>query len=106
MRNVSCIAVALIASILMSSSIARAEESGEPWSASCRAFHSSRHFASQATAYCLRQPDQRECHGRAERFFERCRFAGDYRKISARIEARMLLVIALGSFRSVHHLDL
>jgi hypothetical protein len=56
--------------------------------------------------YCLRQANQKACHERAEKFFERCHFSGNYHKISARIGARMLLVLALGSVRSVHNLDL
>lgn len=106
MKFVSCTALALFAPLLVLSGIAHAEERGVPWEASCRAYHSSRHFASQATTYCLRQDDQKACHARAERFFERCHFTGDYHKISARIGARMLLVLALSSVRSVHHLDL
>ncbi len=106
MKFVTCTALALFAPLVALSGIAKAEGAGLPWEASCHAYHSSRHFASQATTYCLQQDDQKACRARAERFFERCHFAGDYHKISARIRARMLLVLALSSVRSVHHLDL
>ena len=42
----------------------------------------------------------------AQGYFERCGFSGDYQKMSARMGARMLLVLALSSVRSVHHIDL
>jgi len=87
---------------------ARAEESKSeaPWLESCRHYRSSRHFVSESALYCLRQSDQKACHQQAQRYFERCNFTGDFQRMSARISARMLLVLALSSVRSVHHLDL
>jgi len=106
MKIIRCIALVLATLSVVGLSRAQAEGVGEPWGASCRAYHSSRHFANEATMYCLRQHDQKACQERAERFFERCHFTGDYHKMSARIGARMLLVLALSSVRSVHNLDL
>lgn len=77
-----------------------------PWQETCRHYRSSRHFVSESTPYCLRQTDQKACHQKAQRYFERCGFSGDFQRMSARMSARMLLVLALSSVRSVHHLDL
>lgn len=108
MRIVSCIVALLLVSIVLVSDVARAEEAhnGAPWERSCKVFTSSRHFVSESTLYCLRQPNQKACQERAHKYFDRCRFTGDFQKISARMSARMLLVLALSSVRSVHHIDL
>jgi hypothetical protein len=77
-----------------------------PWEASCRHYRSPRHFVSDSTVYCFAQPKQKECQAQARHYFERCNFSGDFKKMSARMGARMLLVLALSSVRSVHQLDL
>ena len=89
-------------------SVVRAEDSKEtpPWRESCRYFHSPRQFVSESSLYCLRQRGQKGCRSLAQAYFERCGFSGDYQKMSARMGARMLLVLALSSVRSVHHIDL
>ena len=107
MRFLSYFAVLLFV-ISGFASVVRAEDSKEipPWAESCRHYHSPRHFVSESTLYCLRQRDQKGCRTRAQSYFERCGFSGDYQKMSARMGARMLLVLALSSVRSVHHIDL
>lgn len=80
--------------------------SSTPWAKACRAYSSGRQFAQDSAKYCLRHAEQKDCSQRAAAFFEKCRFDGDYEKISARARARMLLVIALSSIRPVRHLDL
>jgi hypothetical protein len=77
-----------------------------PWTDSCRHYRSARHFVSESTLYCYRQPGRKACQSQAQKYFERCGFAGDFQKMSARMGARMLLVLALSSVRSVHHIDL
>jgi hypothetical protein len=107
MRFLSYFAVLLFV-MTASSSVVRAEDSKEtpPWAESCRHYHASRQFVSESTLYCMRQRDQKGCRSLAQRYFERCGFSGDYQKMSARMGARMLLVLALSSVRSVHHIDL
>jgi hypothetical protein len=107
MRFLSCLAVALfVLSGLVP--MARAEEPKEiaPWGEVCRHYRSPRHFVTESTLYCFRRTDQKRCQSEAAAYFERCRFAGDFQKMSARMGARMLIVLALTSVRSVHHIDL
>ena len=108
MRIVSVIASLLLVSSVVSVTVARADEghSGAPWERSCRVFNSGRHFVSESTRYCFRQTGQKACQEEAHRYFDRCKFTGDFQKISARMSARMLLVLALSSVRSVHQIDL
>jgi hypothetical protein len=88
--------------------MARAAESQEiaPWGEACRHYRSARHFVNESTLYCFREADHKGCQAQAQSYFERCRFSGDFKKISARMSARMLLVLALTSVRSVHRIDL
>ena len=90
----------------LSSAVAEEPRSEAPWSQSCRHYRSSRHFVSESALYCLRQSDQKVCQQQSQRYFEHCNFSGDFQRMSAKISARMLLVLALSSVRSVHHLDL
>ena len=108
MRFVTFIVALIIAPLLMDLSLATAEDhkTVAPWQETCRHYHSSRHFVSESTPYCMRQSDQKACQQQAQRYFERCNFSGDFQKMSARMSARMLLVLALSSVRSVHQLDL
>lgn len=107
MRILRFLSVAfLVVSAFISVAVAESGEASAPWSESCRHYRSARHFVSESTIYCLRRHDQKECQGRAHRYFEQCRFQGDFQKMSARMSARMLLVLALSSVRSVHQLDL
>lgn len=96
----------LVVSGLVSVAVAQDGDASAPWSESCRHYRSARHFVSESTIYCLRRHDQKECQGRSQGYFEQCRFQGDFHKMSARMSARMLLVLALSSVRSVHQLDL
>lgn len=108
MRIVSVIASLLLVSSVVSINVARADEgrTGAPWERSCKVYNSSRHFVSESTLYCLRHTKQKACQEEAHRYFNRCKFTGDFQKISARMSARMLLVLALSSVRSVHQVDL
>jgi hypothetical protein len=108
MRIITVIASLLLVPMIMSSNVAHADDarSSVPWERSCRAYSSSRHFVSESTLYCLRQQDQKACREEAHKYFDRCKYSGDFQKIAARINARMLLVLALSSVRSVHHIDL
>jgi hypothetical protein len=100
--------VVLVCAVSSFATVVRAEDPKEvaPWSESCRHYRSARHFVNQSTLYCFHQRDHKACQARAESYFERCGFTGDFQKMSARIGARMLLVLALTSVRSVHHIDL
>lgn len=108
MRIVTVIASLLLVPMIMCSNVARADETRDevPWERSCRAYNSSRHFVSESTRYCLRQQNQKACREEAHKYFDRCKYSGDFQKIAARMNARMLLVLALSSMRSVHHIDL
>ena len=74
-----------------------------PWMESCRHYRSSRHYISESTRFCFRQEGQKACQQQAERYFDRCNFSGDFHRMSSRMSARMLLVLALSSVSSVHH---
>jgi hypothetical protein len=108
MRFVTFIVALIVAPLVVGFTQANAEEQKTvaPWQEACRHYHSSRHFVSESTPYCMRQSDQKACQQQAQRYFERCNFSGDFHKMSARMSARMLLVLALSSVRSVHQLDL
>lgn len=86
--------------------LAESVVSDAPWEKTCRSYSSGREFAHDSAKYCLRHPEQKACNHRAATFFAKCRFVGDFEKISARARARMLLVLALSSLRPVRHLDL
>lgn len=107
MRFLSCLFVLLC---VVSGSVrevrAESPKGGAPWEEACHHHRSPRHFVRESTLYCFRQPDQKECQAQAQTYFERCRFSGDFQRMSARMSARMLLVLALSSVRSVHQLDL
>lgn len=68
-----------------------------PWTKSCADFIGPKDFVKQSTIYCLKRQNQRLCDGEAEKFFEACHFKGDFERMSQRISARMLVVIALAS---------
>jgi hypothetical protein len=107
MRFLTCLVVLLCVVSGFASEVRAESPKGEaPWEEACRHYRSPRHFVSESTLYCLRQPDQKGCQGQAQTYFEGCRFSGDFQKMSARMSARMLLVLALSSVRSVHQLDL
>jgi hypothetical protein len=108
MRFATIIVAVIIAPLFVGVGSVSAEEQrvAAPWEETCRHYHSSRHFVSESTPYCLRQPNQKACQHQAHKYFERCNFSGDFQKMSARMSARMLLVLALSSVRSVHQLDL
>jgi hypothetical protein len=74
---------------------AAAKKGGVPWTKPCSEYSSAKHFVSESSLYCLRQSNQRACHERAQEFFEGCRFSGDYQRISKRVHAKMLIVLAL-----------
>lgn len=68
-----------------------------PWEHSCSSFGSAREFVRESSAYCLRQQHQKRCERQAREFFDKCRYQGDYERISARIHAKMLFVFALAT---------
>lgn len=108
MRLVKWFVVILLAPLLIGGSAVSADELKVelPWSKSCHHYKTSRHFVRESTLYCLRQPGQKGCKEQAQKYFEACRYSGDFQRMSARMGARMLLVLALGSVGSVNHLDL
>lgn len=108
MRFVTMFVALTLGQLLVGLAPVKADELRDvaPWTEACRHYHSSRHFVSESTPYCMRQHDQKACQQQAQRYFERCHFTGDFQRMSARMSARMLLVLALSSVRSVHNLDL
>ena len=68
-----------------------------PWERGCGHFSSDRDFVSSASAYCLRQQNQKVCHRKALETFTRCGYSSDYVKLSKRVHAKMLVVLALAS---------
>jgi hypothetical protein len=71
--------------------------SSAPWERGCSHFSSDREFVSNASAYCLRQQNQKVCHRKALETFSRCGYSSDYVKLSKRVHAKMLVVLALAS---------
>jgi hypothetical protein len=68
-----------------------------PWERSCASFASARDFVKESSYHCLRQQHQKRCERQARDFFEKCRYHGDYERMSARIHAKMLFVFALAT---------
>jgi len=68
---------------------------GAPWGKRCKSFETPRQFVVDATLFCMRHPTTRDCQQKASRHFQVCRFPGDYKKMSQRVHARMLVVLAL-----------
>ncbi len=86
----------------------RAEEHSDvaPWSKSCRSYSNGTKFVKESAKFCLKHENNKACTARARSHFEKCRFDGNFEKMSARARARMILVIALSSLRPVRNLDL
>jgi hypothetical protein len=108
MKFVRCFVAILLAPVFVGVSPVSAEDVNMhvPWSKSCHHYKTSKQFVRESTLYCLRQPGQKGCKEQAQRYFEACRYSGDFQRMSARMGARMLLVLALGSVGSVNQLDL
>jgi hypothetical protein len=66
-----------------------------PWDKRCKSYETPRQFVVESTMYCLRNQPIRECHQKASTYFKGCRFTGDYKKMSQKAQARMLVVLAL-----------
>lgn len=75
----------------------RHQVSAAPWERGCNQFSSDREFVSSASAYCLRQQNQKICHRKALERFSQCGYSSDYVKLSKRVHAKMLVVLALAS---------
>ena len=88
------------------SALAESATKPAPWERTCAAYDSGRPLIEQSVLYCLPKPEQKECETQAASFFRKCGFSGDFRRIAARVRARMLLVLALGTVRSVNHIGL
>jgi hypothetical protein len=89
-----------LVSVPLSAAVSSAETrsvSSAPWERSCSSFASAREFVRESSYHCLRQQHQKRCEHRAREFFEKCRYHGDYERISARIHAKMLFVFALAT---------
>jgi len=75
--------------------VAEEQSSHAPWDKRCKSYGTPRQFVSESTMYCLRNQPLRECHQKAATYFKGCRFTGDYKKMSQKAQARMLVVLAL-----------
>lgn len=108
MRAFTTFALVTVMLATLGTSTVRAEEHSDvaPWSKSCRAFSSGTKFVKESAKFCLKHEDVKGCTSKARHQFDKCRFEGNFEKMSARARARMILVIALSSLRPVRNLDL
>lgn len=108
MKTQSILAVLfLLASINASRpAFADSDLKSAPWERTCSAYPSGRQLIQDSVLYCLSKSEQKECETRAANFFRTCRFSGDFHRTAARVRARMLLVLALGTVRSANHLNM
>jgi hypothetical protein len=90
LTSLSCLAVGTAVQ-----GVALAETVPAPWSKRCSTFQTPRQFVVESTMFCLKHDATKECKQKAARFFQGCRFAGDYKKMSQRVQAKMLVVLAL-----------
>ncbi len=99
MRIALIVLCALVSFTLCSvaSSAETQPSSRAPWERACSSFASAREFVRQSSYHCLRQQHQKGCERKAREFFAQCRYHGDYERISARIHAKMLFVLALAT---------
>ena len=108
MRRMRQVAFMTFLATILSGGIPVGEADGPaaPWAKSCNFYHKGTQFVRESGKFCLQQQDQSGCQSRAKEYFDTCHYGGNFRKMSARARARMLLVIALSSFRCVRNLDL
>ncbi len=95
MLKKSSLAMVLSATVVAASAVCHAEEVRAPWERKCKSFQTPRQFVVESTLFCLRNPTTKQCHDKAAQRFQGCRFSGDYKKMSARVQAKMLVVLAL-----------
>ncbi len=93
MRNVLVAGIA--ASTLAVATLAHGAEQHAPWERACKSFQTPRQFVVESTLFCLRNPTTKQCHDQAAKRFKGCRFSGDYKKMSGKVQAKMLVVLAL-----------
>ena len=108
MRRIRQFAFMTFLATILSGGIAvgEADVPAAPWAKSCEFYNKGTQFVRESGKFCLQQQDQSVCQSRAKEYFDTCHYGGNFRKMSARARARMLLVIALSSFRSMRNLDL
>jgi hypothetical protein len=69
--------------------------SSPPWARKCKNFDNSRQFVNEATLFCIKNASIKDCQQQAAQFFQACHYRGDFKKMSAKAQARMLVVLAL-----------
>jgi len=74
---------------------------GAPWQKRCSTYHTPRQFVVDSTLFCMKHATTKDCRQKAARYFEGCRFSGDYKKMSQRVHAKMLVVLALAGSATV-----
>jgi len=95
MKKRTVLVAAVAASLAAVTTLAQASEARAPWERSCKSFQTPRQFVVESTLFCLKNPTTKECHDQAAKRFKGCRFSGDYKKMSGKIQAKMLVVLAL-----------
>lgn len=85
----------LSVALLIGVAAAHADELRAPWERQCKGFQTPRQYVVESTIFCLRHATTKHCHERASKRFQDCRFSGDYKKMSGKVQAKMLVVLAL-----------
>lgn len=98
----TCVVMSYLAIVMFGASAAVAAEGQRaPWNRSCAAYATPKEFVGHSAEYCLRERGSRQCLERAEVYFGSCRFRGNFKKLSQRIHAKMVVMLALSRWGSM-----
>ena len=86
-------------STLFSAPVSVADSSLAPWQKTCSEFSTPKQYVSDSVLYCLRQQNSRACHTEASAKYSKCGFGKDYARVSKKIHAKMIVLIALAGTR-------
>ena len=67
-----------------------------PFLQECSFYPSELDFVVQAAYYCVRDRSITHCDRRAEKYFQKCSFDGDYKELSSKAYTEMLVVMVIG----------
>lgn len=66
----------------------------DPFSKRCNYYSSPKKFVKEAKMYCLSNSSA-TCEAKAERYFARCRYSGDFDLLNKKAHARIILLMML-----------
>jgi hypothetical protein len=101
LKDVAVVAGLVVSVVSNVPSVIAAEHERAPWSKACSAYNTPKDLVGASAEYCLRQPLPTRCLQHTEMYFESCRFQGNFKKLSQKVHAKMLVVLALSRFASV-----